>query len=134
MARWLAVAASVAATGLGSAQACQYCRSGGDPQACRDLIKTDRSGALRLDAVIDQFQVAPAPAAPLAIVTSAVDLPAPVARKVVAPAIPGLAGRPVATSISQSQARALDVALIGLAVAGGVFCWRTRRPQAAGQR
>lgn len=100
------------------AAACQYCRMGGDGQACLDFIKTDRSGDLRLEAAIDKYQVAPVQAAPLAIVTNASELPARTARRPAAAAAPA----------SSLQTHVLDGGLIGLALAGGIFCWRTRRP------
>lgn len=96
---------------------------GGDPQACLDRLKTDRSGDLRLEAAIDKFQAAPVQAPPLAIVTSAAELPARPARR------PAVAAMPPPPASSLLQTHVLDGGLIGIAVAGGIFCWRTRRPE-----
>lgn len=122
----LAVFAAVVAS-VAPAAACPYCRMGADPQTCLDFVKTDRSGALRLDAAIDKFQPALPQAAPLTIVTNASELPARAARRPAVPAAVPAAVPPPAPA-SSLQTHVVDGGLIGLAVAGGIFCWRTRRP------
>lgn len=95
----------------------------GDQPSSLEWLKTDRSGDLRLDAVIDKFQAAPGQALPRAIVTNVAGLPA---RPVRRPAPPAALRAPAPSSALQTHV--LDGGLIGLAVAGGIFCWRTRRP------
>jgi hypothetical protein len=126
---------------LSSAQACKYCRMAADPDTYDATLRGSSSGEARLDAAIDKFSPTmptsdlSAPPAPASIVTRAADLPPTVVRPVVAvpPApvpMPMAAAAPIAPamrSLGVLETHLIDGALAGLAAAGGVFCWRTRR-------
>ncbi len=119
--------------GVNAARACKYCwaaeAAAGD-MSQQALLAQDQAntapGAFPLDGAISQFKPTAAPTAlatpPPAgsIATNAADLrpaKAPVALKATA----SVATRPAASG------HFADAGLLGLATAGGVFCWRTRR-------
>ena len=130
-----------------SGRACQYCRMAAtDPEAAR-MAAQIHGGGFPLDATINQFAgIAPAatltaPPAPDSVATSAADLPVPAARRSLPPppTLPVLKApmlrAPVAVSTREAKTpppiRWSDAGLLGLAAAGGLFCWRTRRVAAA---
>ena len=125
--------------GAAGARACQYCRMAAtNPEAAR-MAAQIHSGGFPLDSTINQFQgIVPsatltAPPTPGEVVTSAADLPVPVAR------LQALAKEFTQTTKSSAAidttvkmpptapSRWSDAGLLGLAAVGGLFCWRTRR-------
>lgn len=123
---WLGLAVVLAA-GLPSARACIYCRMGGDPAVYHAQMKVDLTGEGRMDAAVDQFAPPPVNPPPLAIVTRAADLPVAAARRAPAPAVAAVAVKRLAAAPAAGGTRAVDGALAGLALIGGIFCWRTRQ-------
>ena len=131
--------------GASAANACKYCwaaeAAAGDLSQ-QALLQQDQvnasAGAFPLDNTISQFKPAAAPAAlatpPPAgsIATTAADLrPAKIGAPVQAPVVSAIA--PVAAAPIPKSGHYADAGLLGLAAAGGVFCWRTRRKTGSGR-
>ena len=149
-------AAVFAAAGLSTGRTCQYCRQAyEDPEAGR-MVTDNRGGSFPLNGSLGQYQAVPPSAdlktapAPDSVATSASALTvpgtsasnasAPVVHRPVLPPPPSavvpvkvsaLAAKAPTVSpdrqIQAATAHWADVSLLGLAAAGGVFCWRTRR-------
>ena len=121
--------------GAHSAHACKYCWSGENAEAAdyaRQAMQapsapSQTAGAFPLDATISQFQPV-APTAASTPVTNAADLRA--ARVAATNTTPAPVFAPKVTAEfapRRSAPHYADAGLLGLAAAGGVFCWRTRR-------
>lgn len=110
---------ALAAAGVTSVSACQYCRMAAEAEAFPSTLRTERSGEERLDAVINKMGGQSPEIAPMTVATSAMDLPKRPARL-----------QPVTAAPSAVRSSKLDVAdagFLGLAVVGSIFWWRTRR-------
>ncbi len=136
--------------GASAARACKYCwaaEQAGADYAQQTMLPSGQpdtqSGAFPLDGTISQFKPAAAPTAlatpPPAgsVVTDAAGLrvavkapaapaPAPVQVAIAKPS-PVPVQTVAAAPVPPKSGHYADAGLLGLAAAGGVFCWRTRR-------
>ena len=125
-----------------ASRACQYCQmaAAGDPEAARLAAQIHGQG-FPLEGIINQYApVAPsanltAPPTAASVATKASDLPTTVIRRATPPPLaakpapaPRVDKAPPLPAAAAGSAHWADAGLLGLLAAGGLFCWRTRRP------